>query len=109
MAQKQETALQNDIRVKLSEVGIVVRNNVGKFFTTYGAPIAIGVPGMSDLTLYANGGKTIFIEVKTLTGKQREQQKRFQEAVENLGYEYLILRSIEEAENLCLRLRKSKC
>lgn len=108
MAQKKETALQNAIRAELSKAGIVVRNNVGKFFTAYGQPIAIGTPGLSDLTLYSNGGKTIFIEVKTATGRQSEQQKRFQKAVERLGYEYIIMRSIEEAEDLCLKLRKLK-
>lgn len=108
MALKKETVLQNAIRVKLSAVGIVIRNNVGKFFTAYGQPITIGVPGMSDLTLHAAGGKTIFIETKTPVGRQSKQQKRFQAAVEKLGYEYIIMRSEEEAENLCLRLRKSK-
>lgn len=108
MAQKKETTLQNAIRVKLSEVGIVIRNNVGKFFTAYGQPIAIGVPGLSDLTLYSNGGKTVFIEIKTPEGRQSVQQKRFQKAVENLGYEYIIIRSLEEAEKLCLKLRKLK-
>ena len=108
MAQKKETALQNAIRAELSKAGIVVRNNVGRFFTAYGQPIAIGVPGLSDLTLYAAGGKTIFIEIKTPTGRQSIQQKRFQKTVENLGYEYIIMRSAEEAENLCLKLQKLK-
>lgn len=87
---------------------MVVRNNVGKFFTVYGQPIAVGVPGLSDLTLYAAGGKTIFIEIKTPAGRQSKQQKRFQTAVEKLGYEYIIMRSVEEAEKLCLRLQKLK-
>ncbi len=87
---------------------MVIRNNVGNFFTAYGQPIAVGVPGLSDLTLYADKGKTIFIEVKTSTGRQSEQQKRFQQAVENLGYEYIIIRDLEEAEKLCLKLRKLK-
>lgn len=87
---------------------MVIRNNVGKFFTAYGQPIVIGVPGLSDLTLYADKGKTVFIEIKTPTGRQSQQQKRFQRAVENLGYEYIIIRSLEEAEELCLRLRKLK-
>lgn len=100
--------MQNAIRVKLSEVGIVLRNNVGTYITKYGAPIVIGVPGLSDLTLFANGGTTIFIEIKTPTGRQSKQQERFQTAVEKLGFEYIILRSVEEAENLCSRLRKSK-
>lgn len=100
--------MQNAIRVKLSEVGIVIRNNVGRFFTTYGQPIVIGVPGLSDLTLYAASGKAIFIEIKTPDGRQSRQQKQFQTAVEKLGYEYIIMRSEEEAEELCLRLRKLK-
>lgn len=68
MAQKEETMLQNAIRVKLSEVGLVLRNNVGTYLTRYGAPIAIGVPGLSDLTLFANGGTTVFIEIKNNHG-----------------------------------------
>lgn len=100
--------LQNAIRVKLSEVGLVLRNNVGTYLTRYGAPIAIGVPGLSDLTLFANGGTTIFIEIKTPTGRQSKQQKHFQSFVERLGYEYIILRSVEEAERLCSRLMKLK-
>ena len=108
MAQKEETLLQNAIRVKLSEVGLVLRNNVGTYLTRYGAPIAIGVPGLSDLTLFANGGTTVFIEIKTTTGRQSKQQKHFQAFVEKLGYEYIILRSVKEAENLCSRLMKLK-
>lgn len=100
--------MQNAIRVKLSEVGIVIRNNVGKFLTVYGQPVAVGVPGLSDLTLYADGGKTIFIEIKTPEGRQSKQQKQFQKAVEKLGYEYIIIRSLQEAEKLCLNLRKLK-
>lgn len=106
MAQKTETAIQNAIRVKLSDVGIVVRNNVGKFFTANGYPIAIGVAGLADLTLFAAGGKTIFIEVKTPTGRQSGQQKRFEKAVTKLGYDYIIMRSVEEAEELCSKLQK---
>lgn len=106
MAQNKETKIQNDIRVELSKVGIVVRNNVGRFYTSSGFPIAVGVPGMADLTLLAQGGKTIFIEVKTPTGKLSEQQKRFKEAVERLGFEYIVMRSKEEAVNLCEQLKK---
>ncbi len=81
---------------------------MGTYITEYGAPIVTGVPGLSDLTLFAKGGTAIFIEIKTPSGHQSKQQKRFQSAVEKLGYEYIILRSLEEAENLCSRLLKSK-
>ena len=107
MAQNQETKIQNDIRVELSKAGIVVRNNVGRFYTTTGYPIAVGVPGMADLTLFAEGGKTIFVEVKTPTGKLSDQQKRFKKAVERLGFEYIVMRSKEEATALCEHLKKS--
>lgn len=95
---KTETEIQNDIRVALSELGIVRRNNVGTFITPYGAPIKIGIPGESDLTLFCRGGRTVFIEVKTGTGRQSKKQKKFQAAVERLGFEYIILRSVEDAE-----------
>ena len=92
-----EIEIQNAIRVALSEVGVVRRHNVGTFYTFAGRPIAIGIPGEADLTLFQNGGKTVFIEVKTRTGRQRSKQKRFQAAVERLGYDYLIMRSVDDA------------
>lgn len=95
---KTETEIQNAIRVALSELGIVRRNNVGTFLTPYGAPIKIGIPGESDLTLFCRGGRTVFIEIKTGRGRQRKKQKKFQAAVERLGFEYIILRSVEDAE-----------
>ena len=95
---KTETEIQNAIRVALSELGIVRRNTVGTFITPYGAPIKIGAPGESDLTLFCRGGRTVFIEIKTGTGRQSKKQKKFQAAVERLGYEYIILRSVEDAE-----------
>ena len=95
---KTETEIQNAIRVALSELGIVRRNNVGTFITPYGAPISIGIPGESDLTLFCKGGRTIFIEVKTPTGRQSKKQKRFQTAVERLGFEYIIMRSVADTE-----------
>lgn len=85
-----------------------MRNNVGRFYTSNGYPIAVGVPGMADLTLFAQGGKTIFVEIKTPTGKLSEQQKRFKTAVERLGFEYIVMRSKEEATALCERIKKLK-
>ena len=100
--------LQNAIRVKLSEVGLVLRNNVGTYLTRYGAPIAIGVPGLSDLTLFANGGTTVFIDIYCCSGGVSNQNYQFLAFVVILGYEYIILRSVKEAENLCSRLMKLK-
>ena len=95
---KTETEIQNAIRVALSELGIVRRNNVGTFITPYGAPISIGIPGESDLTLFCRGGRTVFIEIKTPAGKQRRNQKKFQAAVERLGFEYIVMKNVADAE-----------
>lgn len=100
MAAKEETKLQNAIRVALSDVGIVRRNNVGVYFTAYGAPVNIGIRGESDLTLFTKTGQTIFIEIKTPTGRQSTEQRHFQEVVEGYGFRYIIMRSIEDAFRL---------
>ena len=97
MAQKEETAIQNAIRAELSKIGIVRRNNVGTFLTAYGNPIVIGLPGEADLTLFYSTGKTVFIEIKTPTGRQSAKQKHFQKLVESLGFRYIIMRSVEDA------------
>lgn len=105
---KEETKLQNAIRVALSEYGFVRRNNVGTFLTAYGTPITLGVPGESDLTVFCKGGQTIFLEVKTPTGRQSKAQKHFEEYVNSLGYEYYVVRSVEDALNIVEGRRTSE-
>ena len=73
---KEETILQNKIRVALSEFGIVIRNNVGTFKTDDGRFIKCGVPGMSDL-LFIGQGFVAWLEVKTATGHASEDQLNF--------------------------------
>lgn len=104
----QETQIQNVIRVVLSELGICKRNNVGTFITPYGVPISIGIPGESDLTLFCRGGKTVFIEVKTDAGRQSKKQKKFQAAVERLGYEYIIMRSVDDAQRYIEKVKNEE-
>lgn len=98
--QKEETKLQNAIRAALSEIGIVRRNNVGVFFTAYGNPVNIGIPGEPDLTLFTNSGQTIFIEIKTAKGRQSTKQRHFQKVVEGYGFRYIIMRSVDDAKRL---------
>lgn len=54
--------------------------------------------GVADiLFLYPNEQyHGLCIEMKSKTGKQQESQKRFQQAVEAQGYQYAIVRSLEE-------------
>lgn len=54
--------------------------------------------GHSDFNIYMNG-KCYFFEVKTPTGVQSDSQKRFESEVKSLGFEYYIVRSLDEFKN----------
>lgn len=63
--------------------------------------------GASDLVVLTKE-KPYFIEVKTEKGKQSENQKAFQKDIENLGYIYLLWRSIDSAENWIKEINNGK-
>ena len=58
------------------------------------------VPGVADLTFYKPGGQPILIELKTATGRQSPDQKQWQKAVEDAGYRYVVVRSVEEFKKI---------
>lgn len=101
MAKKEETNLQNLIRIMASKYGICLRHQSGLFYTEYGTAIKIGVPGISDLQLI--GYKfIIWFEVKTLKGKKRIEQENFINVMRKLGHRAEFVRSVEEAEKIIL-------
>lgn len=51
--------------------------------------------GVSDLIILHNG-KTLFCELKIEKGIQSEKQKEFESIVTNLGFEYKIIRNLED-------------
>lgn len=51
--------------------------------------------GVSDLIIIAENA-ILFIEMKSKKGKQQESQKKFQAAVERLGFEYRVCHSLQE-------------
>ncbi len=57
------------------------------------------LPGVSDLIIL-QPGRTLFIELKTLTGIQSPVQKDFQSRIELLGFEYHLIRSLEEFKSI---------
>jgi hypothetical protein len=59
------------------------------------------VPGASDLVYLNPTGQPIFMEVKTPTGRQSASQKKFENTITRHGYEYHIVRSLEEAKEAC--------
>ena len=95
---KEETGIQNIIRVALSKKEcLVFRCNVGNFYTKYGAEIKIGIVGHSDLYGVRPDGRAFFIECKTLTGEKRKAQEKFIKAVKSKNALAGFARSVEDA------------
>ena len=92
-----ETVLQNQIRLALSEHGIVIRLNTGVFKTATGATIKQGVPGLPDLLWVGHNGQTVWLEVKTATGRISAAQERFIYKLRDLDHKAYVVRSVQEA------------
>ena len=58
--------------------------------------------GVSDLIILNPNGKTIFVESKIEKGVQSDAQKLFQSKVEALGFEYYIIKSLEQFKQIKL-------
>lgn len=52
--------------------------------------------GASDLVVIFPNGKLSFVELKTEKGTQSDKQKDFEKRVTDLGYEYKLIRTLEE-------------
>ena len=108
---KSESTIQNEIRLALSEHGIVLRLNSGKFWqgkrvwsNEYQQYVLIdlrpvqGCPeGTPDLIFLGENDNVAFIECKTKKGTAREKQKRFIEIMHSYGIKADLARSSEEA------------
>ena len=57
------------------------------------------IKGRSDMVYYKNG-KAIMIEFKTETGTQKPEQKYWEEIITKQGFEYHIIRSFEQFQQL---------
>jgi hypothetical protein len=55
--------------------------------------------GVADLICIIPN-KVIFLELKTQIGKQSENQKEFEKTVTALGFEYHVIRSLEEFQQI---------
>ena len=58
--------------------------------------------GVADLIILKPNGKTIFVELKVEKGIQSEVQKVFQSKVEALGFEYHLIKSLEQFKQIKL-------
>lgn len=106
----EETNIQNKIMLEMSSRGAMVwRNQTGKF-RAMNEPtriISVGQKGSADIlaclptviTLDMVGktlGVFVAVEVKTELGKQRPDQKSWQDAFEKHGGRYILARSVHD-------------
>lgn len=99
MARKEETDIQNTIMVELCKKGCkVFREQSGLFWTSYGARVRVGFEGKADLQGHrCSDGKCFYIECKTLTGTEKEKQKKFIKAMQDSNALAGFARSVEDA------------
>src|SRR5690606_31377437 len=72
-------------------------NKTGTAWTRDGSrPISYGLKGSSDILGCVNG-RMICAEVKTPVGRQSEEQRRFEKAIQRAGGVYVLAKSEEEA------------
>ncbi|SVC35948.1 uncharacterized protein METZ01_LOCUS288802 [marine metagenome] len=92
-----QTAIEKVLRIyERSGSCMYIKNNSGAYKTDHGAFVRYGKPGSSDFLLFLKGGDNVFLEVKTLKGRQTDRQKEFQQRVERLGHRYQIVTSARE-------------
>lgn len=110
---KQETSIQDEIRQKVSEQcpGVIFRTNAGAAWQgdrvwseEYRQYILInlrpykGLPrGFSDCIYFGPAADTVFMEVKTASGKTSAEQDRFLELMRKYGHSTAVVRSADEA------------
>ena len=99
-----QTAIEVYLRSQENQGNLVyIKNNSGaipiKVKGKGNRYVRFGKKGSSDFLVFKKG-RTLFLEVKTETGKQSANQKFFQSIVEAQSFRYEIVRSRKEAKNI---------
>jgi len=105
--QHEESIIQSQIVSALSISGIFVfmvpNDAAGKISKARACRLkACGLrAGISDLILIGADCRAYFMEVKTPTGRLSESQSRFRDLCEKKAWPYSVVRSVEEALDVC--------
>jgi hypothetical protein len=94
-----ETSIQAAIMIAVQQAypaAVVFRRNVGKARDPSGRVIRFGLPGQADIGAIIDG-RPVEIEVKTASGRQSQEQRNWQAAVERAGGIYILARSPDDA------------
>lgn len=102
-----ESLIQAQIVSALSLAGVwlfmVPNGELGKISqAAAGRAKACGLrAGISDLVLMSKDGRAHFLEVKTESGRLSESQERFRDLCLKKSWPYAVVRSVEEAVDIC--------
>lgn len=75
---------------------VLWRQQVGVFETRDGRTVKVGVEGQADLGGLLANGRAIQVEVKSPTGRLRDQQAKWREMVLRMGGVYVLARRVED-------------
>lgn len=94
---KAETLLQDKIIAALSQYGMVLRLNTGRFKTFDNRWISIGVKGTPDLLYVGHNAEVVWLEIKTPSGRLSSEQLTFHAKLRHMGHKVVVARSVDEA------------
>lgn len=83
-----EFGARPDLRIWRANV-LVARDQSGRI-------IRAGIKGQADISGILADGRRLEIEVKTATGRQSQDQKRWQRMIERFNGLYILARSVED-------------
>ena len=92
---KSESTISKEIQEYLKSEGLIFWRNQSGQLKVKGGYMRFGINGLSDITVMLPGSH-LYIEVKTLTGKQRDAQEAFETACCMNGHNYMIARSVSD-------------
>ena len=101
-----ETLIQSAIETYLGfqeNLGklVFIKNNSGAYKTAHGSFVRFGKAGSPDFFVFLPGEiKVIHLEVKNEKGQLNANQKEYKNRIEKIGHQYVVVRGVDEVENL---------
>lgn len=109
MNNREETEIQNRIRLECSDIAVLFRINVYEGKTASGQYIKSAVKGYSDLSGYRKSdGRAVFLEVKRPGGAVRPEQENFIRVARENHCLAGFARSVEDARKIILDTNNNK-
>lgn len=100
---KSESTISKEIQDYLKSEGLLYWRNQSGQLKVKGGYMRFGINGLSDITVMLPGSH-LYVEVKTLTGKQRDAQEAFEASCRMNGHYYLIARSASDVREQLKRM-----